>query len=224
MKKTIQPASWNFQNKDSFWFQLLIGGLCAYFRFARELACAITTHALATEPNFTSHLGGSDAYLFAQLAQGGANFIRWKRADGGTVLAYPKDGPGIVRSLKKTNSVVKKNLAKNLLVTQEPERAINSRSANGRLTETGHHMKFFGGKCPVGGQRRLYDGAAHRTLSDEPLKLRRHTRCQCPCPSSPAQIQAYSARLHFPQTSVWYSMRKFCGLASAVFRICSTRR
>ncbi|OJV03231.1 MAG: hypothetical protein BGO12_15525 [Verrucomicrobia bacterium 61-8] len=130
------------------------------------------THALAAEPNFTGNLSGFDAYFFAQLAQGGANFIRWKRANGGTVLAYPKDGPGIVGWLKKANSVIEKNLPKNLLVTQEPERAINGRPANRRQTATCHQIKFFGGKYSVSGQRRLYDGAAHRTLSDESLKLR----------------------------------------------------
>lgn len=130
------------------------------------------THALASESNFTRDLGGSDAYLFAQLPQGGANLIRWKRVNGGTVLAYPKDPSGIIGSLKNTNSVVKENFPKNLLVTQEPERAINGRPANRRLTATCHRMKFIGGKDSGCAQRRLNDGAAHRPVSDKTFENR----------------------------------------------------
>ena len=130
------------------------------------------THALAAEPNFTGHLGGSNADLFAQLTQGDADFIRGKRVNGGTVLTYPKNRFGLIGSLENTGSVVKKNFPKNLLVTQEPERAINGRPSNRWLTAAGQRMKFFSGKDPGGGQRRLNDSAAHRALSDESLKLR----------------------------------------------------
>ena len=130
------------------------------------------THALAAEPNLTGHLGGSNADLLAQLTQSGAYFIRGKRVNGGTVLTYPENRFGLIGSLENTNSVIQKNLPKNLLVTQEPERAINGCPANRWLTAASQHMKFFSGKDPGGGQRRLNDGAAHRALSDESLKLR----------------------------------------------------
>ncbi len=64
------------------------------------------THALAAKPNFTSHLDGSNSYLLAQLAQGGADFIRWKRVNSGTVLTYPENRFGLVGPLENTNSVI----------------------------------------------------------------------------------------------------------------------
>jgi len=148
------------------------GRLRVYACFARESACSMKTHALAAEPDFACHLGGSNADLLAQFAQGDAKFIRGIRVNSGTVLTYPKNRFGLIGSLENTGSVVKKNFPKNLLVTQEPECAINGCPANRWLTATGQRMKFFSGKDPGGGQRRLNDGAAHRALSDKSLKLR----------------------------------------------------
>ncbi|MDX2081255.1 MAG: hypothetical protein SFU53_10765 [Terrimicrobiaceae bacterium] len=74
--------------------------------------------------------------------------------------------------MKNSGSIIKKDFPKNLMVTQEPERAINGCPPNGGLTTACHRMKFFGGKNSGCRQRRLDNNAAHDTFSDESLKLR----------------------------------------------------